>query len=231
MNPLPIHEISENVQRDLEQAGAIWTYDGSPNSSMPHALLTSGQHSDGFANVGQFLKDFPEKRLALANLLLAHLKTEWQESFTRVVGADTSSTELANDIARIAGVKHIRMVKTELNGEKLQVFHENNEPLLDGDVILQVEELITTGSSPSSVRGGIFRKNHGKNISFVPFLPVIVDRSNPEKRIQAIGPSRILPLLQLNIRNYDPKDCPYCKVGSEAIKPKEGNNWSRLTGK
>jgi len=58
---------------------------------------------------------------------------------------------------------------------------------------------------------------------------VVVERSNPDDRIIVVEDSKILPLLRLCIRNYEPNDCPYCAIGSMAIKPKQGDNWLKLT--
>lgn len=219
--------ISENVRAQLESTGYLWTYEGPPDVSRPHASL-SGLHSDGYVNVGQFLKENPTMRENIATWMLLALREHWLGDFTAVVGAATSSTLLVEDVARLYGARHIKMIKTD---DKKQIWDPTNQPLNDNDVILQVEDLLTTGGSGGAVRTGIIFPNQKRAFCFAPFLPVVVDRSNPGKRIRAIGPSAILPLLQLDIRNYDPNDCPYCKAGSVAIKPKEGNNWALLTGK
>ena len=109
-----------------------------------------------------------------------------------------------------------------------QVWGPGNEPLGERAVILQVEELITTSSSALMVREGIRRANPNSPFSYVPYLPVIVDRSDPDRRVTVIGESQVQFLLHLEIRNYPPDSCPYCKVGSRAIKPKEAGNWRRL---
>ena len=185
-----------------------------------------------YVDVGSLLKNNPVERVMLAGLLLFVLRQRYSGSFTRVVGADTSSTALAKDVAKIAVVDHIRMVKTPAgDGSNQQVWHPDNKPLEDGDVILHIEELVTTSSSAKLVRGGIDLANPGAKYGFVPFLPVIVDRSDPNNRLTSVGESVVLPLLQLDMQSYAAEDCPYCKVGSEAIKPKEGDNWSRLTAK
>lgn len=224
--------ISETVRRDLEKADCIWTYEGLPRASEYHALLTSGQHSDGFANVGQFLTDYPDKREKIASLMVTAIEDEWPDHrLTRVVGADTSSTKLAEDVAHASGARHIKMIKVEDANGKRQVWDPSNDPLEENDAILHIEELITTSVSAGWVREGIILANpHIAEINFAPFLPVIVDRSDPDNRVERVGDSRILPMLRLEIRNYDPADCPYCKAGSKAIKPKEGNNWTLLTG-
>lgn len=225
--------ISERAQQRLIEADVFWLYPGSPDSRIPHALLTSGQHSDGFANLGQALKERPEVRREFARDILAVLLDAYKGGFDGVVGADTSSTLLAQDVAEIAGVAHIRMVKVEDDQGKRQDWWEGNAPLADGQTILHIEELITTSGSALQVRDGIRRANPDVKVRFAPFLPVVVERSDPDDRVVWVEESKILPLLQLSIRNYkpNPEECPYCAVGSLAIRPKEGDNWLRLTGK
>lgn len=222
----------EEVRMCLEGADAFWVYDGKPSAHRSHALLTSGKHSNGYVNVGAALKEFVGFRRAIAHTLITELLKVWDGRFTHVVGADTSSTDLAGDIAKIAKANHIRMVKYEDGEGRKQVWRPDNKPLRGDDLILHVEELITTSFSAFHVREGI-RRHNPEPIHFVPFLPTVVDRSDPGNRVTKVEDSKILPLLQLNIRNFDPgpENCPYCTVGSQTIKPKEGNNWSILTGK
>lgn len=222
------------VRRLLELANVFWLYEGPPRKEAPHALLTSGLHSDGYVDVGRALKDHPETRVALAEMMLgAFFSCTLLHGFNWVVGADTSSTALAEEIARLAQVGHIKMVKTEDERGKRQVWDPENLPLQNGQRVLHIEELITTASSALQVREGIRLANPGVEFVFAPFLPVVVERSNPDNRVTEVDGSEILSLLQLNIRNYQPgpETCPYCAVGSEALKPKHGDNWKRLTGK
>jgi len=218
------------IQNSLEKAEVFWLYPGEPKADIPHALLTSDKHSNGYVNVGHVLKEQPEVRMAFAKGIFTALREVWDGRIDRVVGADTSSTDLAGDIAKIIGANHICMLKAENNKSKRQVWSAENTSLHDRETILHVEELITTSSSALQVREGLRCANPGVVVNFVPYLPVIVERSDPDNRVVAMENSKILPLLQLCIRNYEPNfvDCPYCAVGSIAIKPKEGDNWLKL---
>lgn len=220
--------MSEDIVRQyLEDDGAFWLYSGEPRAEAPHALLTSGKHSNGYVNVGGVLKQSPAKREGFAGGIIAALSSKWNGKFDWVTGADTSSTDLAGNIARMTDAGHIRMIKNV--DSKEQTWHPGNKPLREGDKILQIEELITTSFSALQVRQGIRLANPNMKVMFVPFLPVIVERSDPDNRVVLVEESTILPLLQLDIRNYDPDACPYCAAGSEAIKPKVGDNWLKLT--
>ena len=219
------------VQKILKDAGLLWLYCGNPRKEAPHAKLTGGNHSNGFAMVGKLLKEQSETRMEFAEALLATLTKNWRGQIDRVVGADTSSTDLAEDIALLLGARHIRMSKIEDGSSKRQVWHPSNKPLAEGEVILHVEELITTSFSAIEVRKGIKLANPAiKTVGYVPYLPVVVERSDPDNRIVWVEKSRLLALLKLKIRNYEPgpAHCPYCLAGSEALAPKKVDNWRRL---
>ena len=220
--------IEERVQRYLETAERIWTYEGPPDSNHPHACLTTGLHSNGFVDVGNLLKDYNQTRENIARFTLEALREVYQVEFTAVVGAASSSTLLTRDVAHFSNAYHIKMLKMATSEQVWS--HEINRPLTKDDLILQVEDLITTAKSALDVRNAIRSQHPGVNLRFTPFLLVVVDRSNPDNRITMVEESTVLPLLKIDIKTFDPATeiCPYCAVGSEAIRPREGNNWYRL---
>ena len=62
--------LSEKWMSMYEKGGALWVHDGNP--LRPHALLSSGKHSDGFFNSELVMEDpssFDEACEDLANLL------------------------------------------------------------------------------------------------------------------------------------------------------------------
>lgn len=221
----------DDVKKILEENKVLWLYEGPPSCKKPHAKLTSGQCSNGFCNIGQPLKENSDIRENLSHSLIALFYEtcgdKMPEHFDRVVGADTSSTVLVKEIAEYTNADPIIMHKTE---DKRQIWDPINKPLKDGDVILQVEDLITTAFSALRVRAGIRLYNPDVNFKFIPYLPTIVDRTDPDKAITAVENSKIISLLRLKIKNYELKDCPYCAVGSVPLEPKKGNNWQLLTG-
>jgi len=217
-------EIADYVQDCLEAASKVWVYRGPPRKEAPHALLTSGQHSDGYADVGGYIKDNPARRREFATYLLELIPLQFRFSFSYVGGADTSSTLLAADVADLSQTTHICMIKAG----KLQVWHPHNPKIKDRETVLEVEELITKSTSALAFREGIWTAHPGTVVNFVPFLPTIVDRSDSDSPVEMVKNSKILSLVRLPIRNYDLAECPYCKVGSMAIKPKEGDNWKLL---
>jgi hypothetical protein len=224
------------VAHILKLAKALWTYQGDPCKEKPHALLASGNHSNGFVNVGGVIKEHASIRALFAHSLALSAVRFAPSSALNVcwvVGADTSLTALAGDVARFFNVPHIKMKKLMVDEKSTQIWSpENGEELLELPLFgLQVEELITTSHSALEVRKGIRDKMTGRYPNFSKILPTIVNRSDPRKPVEVIEGSRIVSLLRIPIRNFDPgpETCPYCAAGSEAIKPKDGDNWKRLT--
>lgn len=223
------HE-SRKVRKYLDATESLLLYPGEPNVSVPHFVLSGKpeKHSNGYVNVGLMLKEFPEIRVAIANDIVRTLRQMWNEKVDRVVGAANSSTDLAKDVARAVNAQHISMVKVDEQGRKLprQIWnYDKNTPLRDGEVILQVEDLITTSSSSLQIREGIRDANPGVEIVFAPILPVVVDRS--DLKVLKVEESVIMPLLWLSIQNYDPETCPYCAVGSPVVFDVK-KNWVKL---
>jgi orotate phosphoribosyltransferase len=225
---------SDEVAHILKLAKALWTYQGEPCKEKPHALLASGNHSNGFVMVGAVIKEHPSLCALFAHSLALSvvrynpaipLNVNW------VVGADTSSTALAGDVARFFNAFHLKMKKTEKAGEKaIQVWSPENKEssiFLPGQG-LQVEELITTAHSALQVREGM-DKVAPAHFNFGKVLATIVNRSDPRSPVEMIGDSKVISLLRLEISNFEPHQCPYCAAGSEAIAPKKEDNWQRLT--
>ena len=90
------------------------------------------------------------------------------------------------------------------------------------DRVLVVEDTITTGGSTKKTIEGI--KAAGVDDSRI--LPYIVSLVNRSGKVDLDG-RKIRALLTLDIHAWTPADCPLCKIGSQAIRPK--GNWQVLT--
>src|SRR5262249_1966012 len=77
-----------------KEKGALWIHDG--NTKRPHALLTSGNHSNGFFNSRLVIDDEP-LLLEAAHDLLSTFEAEEGDIFLVdvVVGPQTGATKLA----------------------------------------------------------------------------------------------------------------------------------------
>lgn len=200
---------------------AIWVYRGEPDADFPHALLAAGDHSNGFFDCARVLR-----YSNLCQLLARHMVQEFRKQYDWnswdamrkwIVGTATSSTDISKDAANFLGAQHVPLDKRD----KLQVWPERQIVGPEEEVIC-FEELMTTSTGVRALRQGI-QERHQHPIRFGPVV-VLVHRTD----ITEIDGSPVLPIFHYDIQNWKPDDCPYCMAGSEAIKPKEGNNWGRL---
>ena len=195
----------------------------------PHALLTSGLHSNGFINLGRVLKDHDPFCWLMAQDL-ANLYTNGGYSAPDcIVGADTSSTKLAGYAATLMGARHLVMIKQP---DKSQLWMPGQRPLGVTEVVAGFEELMTSGGSTEEVCAGVQAGNPEIDVVFSDRRVTIVVRSDPDGPSILIYGSPPASIYRYPIHNWEPDKCPWCKYGgSEAIPPKAEGNWARLIGK
>lgn len=203
--------MTTNWKKTFEDYGAIWIHNGSPDQ--PHALLTSGLHSDGFVNC-TFVTQHPTiLQSAVSEGLrdvLSDTKAEW------VIGSAFGAITLAHAIAYHLGA---RSGFTEKDGELMKLSRFEIAP---EDRVLVVEDTITTGGSTKKTIEGI--KAAGVDDSrILPYIVSLVNRSGKDD----LDGRKIRALLTLDIHAWTPAECPLCKIGSQAVRPK--GNWQVLT--
>jgi orotidine-5'-phosphate decarboxylase len=209
------------IERLLIERNAIWTYKEMPGE--PHALLASGKHSDGYINLNAVLQS-PRLSEVLANQLIEKLEERGstKEKIDLVASSSYAAITFGYEVARQLGVD---FVFTEKEGE-IQKWSGRFE-IPPGSQILQVEELITTLSTTQKVKKAILEKNpdvkfleaNGKTV-----VATIVHR--PDHLPIEYPEYQVIALLEKEIHNWGPNECPLCKGGSEALKPKQ--NWQRF---
>ena len=198
---------------------AIWMHNGNPQG--PHALLTSGRHSDGYIDISQILK-FTNLRDILAQRMIEEVLlpvTGSKIEIDYVVSSSMAAIAAGDGVATyLGGLVFVYTEKINNGIQKLKRFE-----IPDGAKILQVEELITTMKTTYQVTNAILEKN--KNVEFVRDqngkIVVLTLVHRPEKLPIEYPDYRILPLVELEIHNWTPEECPLCKAGSRALKPKE----------
>ena len=196
---------------------AMWIHDG--RASSPHAELTSGKCSDGFINTPAVLQYTNLCELfsyQLMRLFLVHVvanRLGW------VIGSDHAAATLSYSLAARLMCKHDF---TEKGPGDTQLWRRHT--IGPDEIVLQVEELVTTTATLERVRKGIIAGNTGP-VKFEPFVLTLVHRS-PHKTFDGVP---IHYLQHFDISTWDPKDCPLCKQGSKRLRPK--TNWVELTGK
>jgi orotate phosphoribosyltransferase len=205
-----------------ERKGALWLHDGNPRR--PHALLSGGEHSNGFFNSELVMEDPVLLDTAVADLA-ALLTSEPQlrsGRVDRVVGPAMGAITLAHDMARhlkcLRGYTEKDVVSGPEGDRKVMVF--KRVALKPNERVLLVEDVLTSGQSielaASAVKqaGGIM----------LPFVGVIVNRSGRKK----VGGMKIIALIDRHMPRWCAHKCELCALGSEPLKPKEKENWARL---
>ncbi len=207
-----------------KKKGALWTHDGNPKR--PHAFLTLGKHSSGFFNSRLVVSDEVLLRDAASDLL--ELFANQGGDFTKVngiVGPQTGATKLAEYISdqictfsRDGVCFWASPAKSKYEGPKSLIFSHEDLCLLPCESILLCEDVLTTGGSVDLTADAV--SNAGGII--LPFILVLVNRSG----LTEVSGRKVIALIDRPMPMWTPDECPLCKKGSKAIRPKD--NWVRL---
>lgn len=210
-----------NWRAEYEKAGALWIHDG--NINRPHAELTSGKHSNGFFN-SEFIMENP------ANLdkgiweLLSGLRGQAGDDvlkLNRVVGPAMGAITMAHAMARnIAESFAITCLRSYAEKQEDDTMAFRRTRVLPGDSVLLVEDVLTTGGSVEKVLTAV-QSCGGVPI---PYVAVLVNRSG----LKEVAGLKVISLVEETMTNWLASECPLCKQGSKAIRPK-GENWALLT--
>ncbi|MEA2701999.1 MAG: orotate phosphoribosyltransferase [Candidatus Parcubacteria bacterium] len=215
-----MHRDENGWLRAYQDLGALWIHDGNPRR--PHALLTSGQHSNGFFNSKLVIEDKPLLNLAAQDLVeLIDGRGEILCLIDRVVGPQTGATDLAELIAHELGCSWSSPAKSGEGEERTMVFSQDEAKAIYGDSVLLCEDVITTGGSVNRAATAIT----GALGDLLPYVAVLVNRSGLEE----VDGRKIIALVTRHLPIWAAEECPLCAQGSEAIRPKESaENWGRL---
>lgn len=205
--------MSTDWRRVFEEQGAIWMHDGRP--SRPHALLTSGLHSDGFVNC---------TAITQRPTLLWHIMSAPeglparlpQQPVDWVIGSAYGAITLAHAVAlRLRAQAGF----TEKDGEEMKLARFE---IPSGARVLVVEDTITTGGSTLKTIEGLARAGVPPG-NLLPYVVCLVNRSGKD----SLGGFRLCALITLDIHTWQPGDCPLCQAGSQPVRPKA--HWKELT--
>lgn len=202
------------VNHILASCDALWLHDGNP--SRPHAELTSGLCSDGFINVGKGLV-YPNLVHLFGRQLYLAIREEYPGHVDWVVSSDHAAAVLGFATAFEFEAK---FDFCEKGPDKTQVWRR--QEIAAGEIVLQVEELMTTAGTLEAVRWGVVQFD--RPTDFAPVVGVLINRSS----VTEIGGSRVVALARYHIQTWPPEDCPLCAVGSKRLRPKQ--HWAELTG-
>lgn len=211
---------------------AFWEYEGEPTPEKPHAILKGGKHSNGFINCNAVLRH-PVLCKLFANEIVKRFYIVYPSTKVDVVASSAySAINLGYEVARrlskrFPEIEHVIVEKdsagnpTEIRGE---IEASKN--------VLIINELMTTDSGSTWETKKAVLDCNGKGNHPAPNLFdssfVLVHRS---KDFYLFDGTRVDDIFHFDIQDWEEKDCPYCKAGSQAIKPKVGNNWNIIHGR
>jgi orotate phosphoribosyltransferase len=185
---------TEEVMRNFEQAGAI---------QKGHFKLTSGIHSDTYIQCAQVMQH-PE---FMHNLCSELGKKFRGDDIDVIVGPAIGGIIMAHVMARVLG-PWVRAIFTERENGKMTL--RRSFEIIQGEKVLVVEDVTTTGSSVREVID-IINSRQGKVVG----VGVLIDRSGGKVDFGI----KTEKLLTVDIKTYLPEECPLCKKGIPAVKP------------
>lgn len=207
-----------------QRCGTLWIHDNNPKR--PHALLTSGKHSNGFFNSGVvcenpiLLDRAADELVTLMQKFGLHI-----DDVDRVVGPAMGAVTLAFAVARHIGERRGRTclcayAEKSPDGKTMLLSRSN---LRLGEHVLCVEDVITTGESIGKTLLAVAQAG-GEPL---PFVGALVNRSS-QTRVHNAHSVQIQALVSRAMPAWTAEECPLCSQGSEAIRPKGVENWLRL---
>jgi len=185
---------TEEVMKKFEQAGAV---------QKGHFKLTSGVHSDTYIQCAQVMQH-PE---FMHNLCSELGKKFRGDDIDVIVGPAIGGIIMAHVMARVLG-PWVRAIFTERENGKMTL--RRSFEIIQGEKVLVVEDVTTTGSSVREVID-IVNSRQGKVVG----VGVLIDRSGGKVDFGI----KTEKLLTVDIKTYLPEECPLCKKGIPAIKP------------
>lgn len=209
---------------EYEEREALWMHDGNPRR--PHALLTSGLHSNGFF-FSKPVTDNPEL-CQKAAMTLAGKFSQANDitKVNRVVGPKSGATKLAEAIHLSINLLGGNCTwsspkKVGDSRDRKMVFETEEEKPKPGEFVLLCEDVLTTGGSIRQTIEAV----SAENAACLPYVLMLVNRSG----LDEIERKHIIPLISQHMPTWTAEECPLCKQGSKAIRPKDPKeNWGRL---
>jgi len=204
----------------FEQKGWLWVHDGNPKR--PHALLTEGGHSNGYFDATSLTKT-PNLLGAACFDLVAICKDqsivlESIDYSDSVFGSAYGAIFIAYEIARLSECRVGYTVPQIIDGKKAMTVPRRFK-IEPGQKVIVVEDVMTTGGTTQKTIAALEEKGAVP----LPVVLVIVNRSGKAD----LEGRRVIGLIEKEMPVWAPDECPLCKQGSEAIRPK--GNWDKLT--
>jgi len=217
---------SEYLRAELKQRDALWEHNGDPVA--PHAILTSGMHSDGYVNMSQAFS-YPKTTTFLCEQMIERWSLHCQAHGgiltppAWVLGSAYAgiapATEIARQLTDLFGTE-VRAGFTEKTGDNDQVLKRFK--IKPGETILHVEDLNSTEGTIIKHRSAVMKATNNQ----ATYLNVVLLGVNRSENTQLEDGTPLISLVDLKINQWPADNCPLCQGGSQAFKPK--HNWDKL---
>jgi orotate phosphoribosyltransferase len=135
-----------------------------------------------------------------------------------VIGSAFGAITLAYGVAEQLGAR-AGFTEKDGDGMKLSRFE-----IAAGEKVLVVEDTISTGGSTLKTIEAL-HKAGVKDGDILPYIICLVNRSGSDE----LAGRKLRALITTTIHTWQPNECPLCKAGSQAVRPK--SHWKELTAK
>lgn len=210
----------------LQKCGALWEERDwqaclHSRSKLPHALLTSGKHSNGFVNMSVLLSHPYELDRACRYLMrrvmmrhgvfgLKHAEPDW------VIGCATGGITIEHECAKFLDARSAFMEKSS-GGMRLARF-----TIPKGARTLATDDVLTTGGTITQMLEAL----HAVGADIIPVVATLANRHHGNTIKTERGPFEICSLTELHFMEWEEQECPFCKTGSPALRPKQ--HWDQF---
>ncbi len=166
-----------------------------------HFRFSSGRHSDKYLQCAQLLQ-YPDYAAVVCGELAQHFR---QEGIDVVVGPAMGGIVIAYEVARTLGVRSIFAEREQDRLVLRRGFHiDKNERAL------VVEDVVTTGASVNEVMEIVAQEG-----GHVVGTGILIDRSRGRAQFGV----KTVSLLEMDLVDYSPAECPMCQQGIPLQKP------------
>ena len=169
-----------------------------------HFLLSSGRHSARYLQCARVLMD-PMRASRLSAALAAKLPRELRREISKVVAPAMGGVIIGHEMGRALGVEAMFVERPGGTFELRRGF-----ALAEGDKVLMVEDVVTTGLSSREAIAAIEAAG-GKVVAGA----ALVDRSAGTVELGV----PFFPLIELNFPTFAPDELPPELAGTPAVKP------------
>lgn len=209
--------------------GSFWAYDyqalknGRPGL---HAELKSGRHSDGFF-AAKILLSQGNMLDIISHQMLCKLENTGMKSSdypNSVIGIPDSATQLGQAIARRLLIGDEVLVRKDENGHMVT----DKAAICPNWNVLIVEDVCTRATATKEVIQ-LIQSQGWDAPNILPYVLVILNRGGLLTIRAGDLDLDVLPLVECRMNDWELMDCPLCKQGSQAIKPKQSQeSWEAL---